>query len=583
MTSRFLSAAFAAVLFAVPSFAAPLPNGKGKLPALTGQTQPVSKLMLSLRSAVKAVAGEEPVKKMDEAIKEALGEKGFTGLDLTKPILAYGELDDDAATSSGFVLVPTTGEEEFKAFTGRFLKEKAVKFNPVENHKGLYKVEPTDEDNAADVSIYMRVANGYAYFGINVKPEEMAEKVLVVPGVLTDPKDTALISYRMHFDSIPDALRKKAFDKLDELVNEITGEAARVVPMDLFRVGVVANEAGEFQKKSAKAMAGMVKRRGNQVLSEADWAGYALRYDDRTAEMAFEGVLTPKAGTPLAKEIAARKPHENQFAGLVSKEAAVGITVSAPLFEAEIRDVLAGAVAEAQRKMKDESPAPEEFQPIVEELFAGAQRTVKSGTFDFAAALVGPNKEGQFDTAIAISYDDAPKLEKEVKALAKKKVPEEFLKSVKFDKVKVGEVGVHEIDAAIIPEEMKKGVPNFPAGNLYLAFAPKAVYVTFGPSGLQTMKDLLAAKPAPARAFDVTLNPARLQKLVALYEPNVAQMLPDFFGSEDAASSVVFAEVAGGDALRVRFGLNLKTSIAPITKLGERSERRFNQLEQELK
>ena len=70
-------------------------------PPITFQTQPLDRLLGDLRIAADLVGGEKVVKAFNDGIKAQLGEKGFEGLDLNKPIVGYVILGPSPKTSWG--------------------------------------------------------------------------------------------------------------------------------------------------------------------------------------------------------------------------------------------------------------------------------------------------------------------------------------------------------------------------------------------------------------------------------------------------------------------------------------------------
>ena len=74
------------------------------------------------------------------------------------------------------------------------------------------------------------------------------------------------------------------------------------------------------------------------LLGGADNLALRVSLDQKTGEVAAEATLTPKPNTELAKQIAARKPAENRFAGLLGKDTVAALYYTAPLFAEEIRE-----------------------------------------------------------------------------------------------------------------------------------------------------------------------------------------------------------------------------------------------------
>src|SRR6516165_7248349 len=135
MRSRFLTAAAALLAVALPA-AAQAPKEKG--PALTFQTLPPGKLLDDIKAAAKIVAGDDAVKEIDKHLTDALGEKGFTGVDMLRPVVGYAELNDKAEASGAVVVVPVTGEKDFLDLLDRL----KCTVEEAKDARGLYRVLP---------------------------------------------------------------------------------------------------------------------------------------------------------------------------------------------------------------------------------------------------------------------------------------------------------------------------------------------------------------------------------------------------------------------------------------------------------
>ncbi len=556
MKLRLLTAA-AALAFVLPA-AAQAPAGKAKAPALTFQTAPFGKLLDDFKAAARAVGGDDAVKQIDQQIKQGLGEKGFTGLDLTRPIVGYTELTDKAEASGGVVAVPITDEKEFLDFLKR------AKVEVSEGTGGLYKItqkeKPAAPKEKGGVNFNpdkMRFKDRHAYFGANVPDEALAADRLVPASELVIPNETAEFAYRVHIDRIPAGLKKQGYEAIDKAVAELQKQPGG--PQE------------EAAKKAAEAFAKFIKRAGDRVLTDGDIAALRVRLDPGTAELALEGALSAKKGSPLAQEIAARKPTTNRFAGLVSSDAAAGLKLQAPLAAAGIQDAVVAGLEQAQKQAGE--GAPPEAKPVLDELIKGAIRTVKSGELDLAAALTGPDKDNHFTAVLGLSFDDPSGVEKALRDLHKT-APEQVKSLIKLDVAKVNGVSVHRADVGpFLPPEAQSVFGDKAAA--CLAFAPKGVYVTFGPNPEEAMTAALKVQPAESKALDVVVNPSRLHKLVTAIDPQGAPKFAQVLGTDDKQISALSASIEGGDELRVRLTLNLKllpragaATMAPATGPG---------------
>lgn len=533
MSARFLAAALAAMA-ALP--AAAQPAGQSAAPALVIQAQPIGKLLDDARAITRTVGGDEAVKKMDEAIEEGLGEKGFAGVDLLRPVVGYANITGavaDPSDLSGVAIVPVTGEKEFV----EFLKRLKFDVDPVKGKDGLYAVDRAD--GGGNVKVRLRVHDRHAFLGINVSDDAMAADKLARPSDLVDPAERGLFAMRSRVDRLPGDYRKQQAEQFEQvrgvIQNAPVPEKARDAIGKLFDYVVKANE---------------------QFYTEGESSVARLVYDRAAGEIVYEAGMKAKPGTELAKQIAARKPATNRFAGLVTKETTAAVLAQAPLFVPEIGEAAAAAVEAVVDEVGRNNPPPEPARPVFDAAVAGLARTLKSGDLDVAAALAGPNKDGAFTAIAALTFDDPSKVEQELRALHKT-APEGVRDLIKLDAAKAGGASLHEAAVgAFLPPEAQKVFGD--SAVACAAFAPKAVYLAFGPDARAAVTAALAAKPGPAKALDVVVNPARVRKLAAGIDPNAGDQVAKLVGADDKAVSALYVEMTGGDQLMVRMGFNLK-------------------------
>lgn len=502
-------------------------------PPITFQTQPFDRLLNDLRTAADLVGGEKAVKGFNDAIKGKLGDKGFEGLDLNRPIVGYVLLAPKAEDIVGVIAFPVTNEKEFLALCDRWNDGQKAK----DLGKGLYEVPPL----SPALKARMRFANGYAYVAGGKNPEPaLGEKALVPPEKLQDPAETAAFAGKLHFDRLTPEVKAA-------LVNLMTeGKKQLLEALD-------AN-AEAAALKPAFAELEKLARRYLLLLGGADAAALRLRLDPGTGEVVAEATLTPKPNTELAKQIAARKPAENRFAGLVTPDAVAGLHYSAPLFAEELRSGYASLTEYQQKELVQNLPAG--AKPSVEELFKGQIRAMKAGEGDMVVAVRGPDKDGYFTGVAAMSFDNDRALEKAFKKYMEDDQPLAAFGEFKWDAGKEGQVAIHtfKVGAGLIPADFTLFGPSLTFG---FAFAPKGIYVAVGPDPVATVKEALKAKPAAVPAFDVLVNPAKLSKLVEKAGGNPRDV-EKVLGREDKFLSATSLQVKSGKELTVRLAVGLK-------------------------
>ncbi|MBA4190074.1 MAG: hypothetical protein C0467_18980, partial [Planctomycetaceae bacterium] len=485
MRSRFVYSL--AVMFALSGIA----SAQAPKPAVIVQTQPVSRLLAEFKEMIRQVGGtaqgDAMVKEFEKSLKDGLGEKGFDGLDINRPLAIYAVLKEKAEESGLVFVVPVTTEKDFLAFLERI----EIKAAAVEGKKGLFELDLPDDIPFTKGSHLRITDNGWAYLTLN-DGEPTDAKNLVAINDLLDNADVSLASVRLFPGRVPPKLVAGVLDQMDQ--------AAAGLKMFLGGGGGDSKALKVLLEEGPK----LVRRYTETGLKEAELASVKFTFDPANGDTVTELSLVPKPGTPLATEIAAMTPTTNRFTGVVTKDAAASLLFKAPLFAKELREIGATNFEEMGADLKD-TPIPDKLKPVVAEALKGIARTVKAGKGDVAVAFNGPNADGKFTLVAGLSFEDAAAVEKAIRALAKES---DFGKEFEFDVAKVGEVGIHKLPLhRVFPDEahekLAKVFGDKPAGAV--AFTKDAVFLAFGPGAVDSVKAALEAKPAEAPAVDVTV------------------------------------------------------------------------------
>jgi hypothetical protein len=503
-------------------------------PPITFQTPPFERLLGDLRAAADLMGGEKAVKALNDSFKDKLGPKGFEGLDLNKPIVGYVLLAPKAEDIVAVIAFPITGEKAFLSLCERINTGP----KPKDLGKGLYEVPPF----FPDLKARMRFADGYAYVATGKKPEPALDAKAIVPvNKLYEPAENAAFTGKLHFDRLTPEVKAALITLLLDAKKSLLENAEGNLP----NADALKPVFTELEK---------LARRYLLLLGGADTAALRLNFNPGSGDLAVEATLTPKPGTELAKQIAARKPAQNQFAGLLTPDTVAGVYYSAPLFAEEIRNAYA-ALLEVQQKETAQS-LPDAGKGTIEELFKGQARSMKAGNMDIFAAVHGPDKNGLFSGVVAMSFDDSTKLEKEFKKFMEASGPPGEFGTFKWNADKAGKVNIH----TFTPAAELLAIASKIFGDdckLAFAFAPKAIYVTIGPDAIATLKGALKAKPVVAPAFDLVVNPAKLAQLVdKAGGPGLT--IENALGKEKKLLSATSLRVTSGKDLRIRFSVNMK-------------------------
>ena len=354
----------------------------GADPPITFQTHAVERVLDDLRGAADMIGGERAVKAVNAAIREKLGEKGFEGLDLNKPVVGYVLLAPKLEDTVAVIAFPVTTEKEFLALCDRWNGGGKAK----DLGKGLYQLPPLDPFPKAR----MRFVEGYAYIAAGKDPEPALDaKALVSPTKLYDPAERAVFAGKLHFDRIPPEVKKAIPTYLADIKKELEG-----------------NGNGDFARIMKAAVPDIEKMVARYLilLGGADTLTLRMGVDVPTSDLVVEATLAPKPDTLLAKAIADRKPTGNRFAGLLTPDTAVGFKTRLPFFNDELKAAATKALEEGQKMAVGN--APEVAKATTEEFFKGLIRTVKTGEADIVAGIRGPDKNGDFTLVGAVAFED---------------------------------------------------------------------------------------------------------------------------------------------------------------------------------
>jgi hypothetical protein len=423
MRTRLLITAAAVLTLAAPVLAEP------PKPAVVIQAQPVSRLLAESREVVRQVGGPAEggrlVKQFDEGLREVLGEQGFEGLDIDRPLAGYVVLRETIEDTGLVLVVPVAGEKEFVAF----LKRVEVKATPAGDKKGLYTLEFPDPDLFPKPSQMRITDDGWAYLGLNGESVADAKNLVPIRELLA-PADQSMVSARLFPGRVPEKLVTHWLNELDTAAKGLKGMLGGALePEDAKTLDALVEHGPKFVRRYAEA-----------GLKEAAEVGLRLNWDPKTGDAAIELTVMPKPGTGLARDIAAQTPTTNRFAGLLSKDVAAGGVMRFPVVK-ELQEITIAQMEGTQKQFK-EIGLPEAFQPLVEEYVKGAIRTTKKGVFDYGLAVTGPNKDGKFTVIGGLSFDDTSGLDAALRKAAKSP---EFGKFLELDAAKLEGATVHKV------------------------------------------------------------------------------------------------------------------------------------------
>ncbi len=530
----------AAFLFAAVTLAAVASPAPAAPPVVTFQVEPTGRLLADLRAGARIVGGESAVGELDRAIERTLGGRDLPGVALDRPAVGYfvlGSKDGGTTVESVVLAVPVTGEPEFLALCRRAGRAA----DPVEGRPGLYRLA-RPAAKPGDHPTHLRFHEGHAYLVQGLDPAAADPAELAPPGGLAAADEPGLVAVRVHFDRLSAETRGEAMKAIGQ-----AAEALKGLPVPDAAAGPAGRALGQFQAAAGRWL--------GQLADIRSGVG-RLTLDLGAGEAGLEFALVPKPETDLARDVAARVAAPSRFAGLVGKDAAVGVSAASAL-PGGVGEVL-GAVLEEAAKAdlgRDLSPAA---RPVLAELVRAFGRAYRSGEFGWALAVSGPDAAGRFGLVAGVSADDTAKLEQAFRGLVAEGLPPDTEYSVQLDAAKAGGANVHLLKFK--PAAAGEAAEVFgPDARGALAFGPKGIYFAFGQDPVGAAGAAVGLGLRPARSFDVSVNPARLAKLAGAADgPESAKSVTDAVGSSDETASALFVALEGGRELRLRVGASLK-------------------------
>ena len=530
--TRWIAAAVAALTMALPATAAPDPE-------VVVQARPPGYMLDLAKAFSRKAAGEVGLEEFQKTLETKLGEKGFTGLDMLRPIAAYAHLDAKFEQSWIVAVVPITDEKEFIAL-GERLKLTA---KPVAGKAGLYAIAPTGDDVPGDLPIRLRFHDRHAYLGYNAKDDVLDAKALVPVAKLVDPAEAGLVAVRLDGAKLDPAAKKLALEKVEGLIAE---------GMQLAGTG----PGGDALSAVLKAISTFAK----DIVADGQSATGRLLATPKSVEVGYEIELVGKPDSKLAKGIAAYKPTLNRFAGLMTPDAVAGGVMTAPLIAPELRDglaaVFAGLAKEGLPDIANFWKTLEVFQPVLKVAFGVLAKSAKENSLNAGVALFGPHDDGLYTAIAGLTVADPRGVEKALREALPKAPKEEIQDTVKLDAFKVGEVSVHTIlvDPYVPPQvqEIQKVFGN--TAKLHVAFGPDAIFFAIGPKAVEELTRAIALKPQAAKLLEMNAHSKRILNLVKLAGGDeAAKGFEAVLGTDDEMVSINTLEVEGGTRLSVRY------------------------------
>ncbi|HEY7311372.1 MAG TPA: hypothetical protein VH643_18570 [Gemmataceae bacterium] len=501
--------------------AADAQNSNSGKPALILRFAALEQLRADFLYLAKLVGQEEKATQFDKMIESQIGDKKLQGIDLKKPIGAYGWVGAQGIDSSLVLLVPVADQ---KAFLG-LLENFDIK--PEKGDDGVYSASV----EKVPARVYFRFANGYVY--VTARDKEVLDKdKLLAPAVALPAGQVGMLSLLVNIDRIPNEIKDLALGGLDL---QLANAKEKDVP----------NET-ETQKKFRKAAIDEVGKAIKSLLGEGGETSLRLDLDRKAGDVTLTASVEGKAGSAMATTIRDLGQVKSITAGLLKKDAAMNGELNVSLPE-KLRELLGPVLKDGEKqalaKAKDEGE-----REVLNTVFEAIMPTLKAAELDVAFNLQGPGSDGLYALVSGVKVKDGAKLEKTFRETLAKDPKAD----VKFDVEKVGSVGIHRVTLKKVDADVRRAFGDNP---LYLAFRDNALLFAAGAKGLGTLKEALAVAPTTGKVMELQVAVARLAPLAE--DKDAPEIARKVFG-DDKDSDRLRVTLEGGKALKLRLSMKAK-------------------------
>ena len=441
-------------------------------------------------------------------------DKGIEGIDPARPIGAYGVLTPDAVNSYAVVVLPVADETAvMELLAGR------LNLEPKKGKGGVYELKVPN----VPVPVFFRFANKSAYITAR-SADPLADEKLIAPAVLFAEKEEAVAVVKLFPDRVPMPLRRVGLGLLElqlaqqakDKVNGSKPATAQAAP----------NEWG--QRVGQQAGFAVLKA----LALEASEVAARVGIDPASDELSTEIVVTPKAGTYLAK--------------LIGGE--VGLTGAAGRVRPQDAFATAGVRFDLPRGVQKELDAGVDAlidrfaeRQTDRKLLGALAPTLKSRVVDVRLVVTGDGP-GSIRAVAELRVKDGAGIAKALKEVdaadpAPNAKPE-------FDVGAVNGVALHRVT---LPDagDLEK---TFGSRVVWIGTADERLLVSVGPD-LTLLKRMIRAERGQVPAVAIDVSAARLLKLASDKLPR--EKVDKLVAGTDGNDGVRLA-VTGGEAAKIR-------------------------------
>jgi hypothetical protein len=522
MYRRWLSCVLV-ILAAAPTVARAADDDKSAPPTLVVRVRSVDTVIDNVKQIVTMAGKEDLAPQIEGLIKSKIGPNGIDGIDLKRPLGGYARMGSDFSDVMGAVMIPIADEKAFLSLLEN------LTLNATKDKTGLYTVK-----TPAPVPVYFRFAHKYVYVSA-LNLEALDPKNLMPPSKVFPSDEKAALSAAFRLDQIPDAVK---------LIATFQFEKELAKARDKNQPGETEKQR-EFRMEALKQIAVDFK----SVLDDGAELSLDLDINKNSGALTVNAGLSGKSNSKLAKKITDLGKSTSLFAGLGGSNTAVQMLLHfmpADAIRKGFAEVIEEGKAKALAAVQDEGKRKD-----AERLIKALAPTLEAADIDAAFTLNRPEKSRHYNVIAAVKLTEGNHLAKTLHELVSgllKDIPEAERAKIKLDAESAGSIKIHRLDIQEKYDEKARAV----LGNnpLYVAFRDDALFLAVGEGALSALKKAVAAPPAVAPPFQLTVSVARLAKLLTTAGgPDVS------FPGTDPGN--VTLSIEGGSSLRLRLNAQL--------------------------
>jgi hypothetical protein len=509
---------------AVPAWALPqpkLPPEATDKPSVVVRVRPVAELLKDARAVAKLVDQEA----MFDAFEPGLGPV-LSAMDTSKPIGFYAQIKADLPSSIGILMLPVKDSKKLLDVLG------TVPVN-VNEKDGLYTVNTPGPFN-----VLFRFHGDYVYATVHNTPAAeaaLAKNKVYTPGQLFDAKDDSLATVTFNVDALPNELKKKALDQIDELLREANDDIGR--------------EPGPG-KEIKTAIVTELAKKGQMLVADAQTVGIRLDFDRTKETMGATFRLIPRKETAMAAEIARSTAGKGVGAGILGSPSAVKVAGYASVPD-PLKKTLEPLIDRALEELVQKAEA---LKGDAKDLAAAVAPTLKAGLLDIGFDLHGPNPDGTASILVGARVVDGDRIETSLRRILGN-LPAKDAKNVELDVAKVDGVAIHRIPAP--PERGLRDLVGEDA-KIYVALRKDLLLVGVGgeTATMAAMKTALKSGPKTCNLLDQEFSVRNFAKILEKKHEGIVDAANKAFppGSDD----VIRYNLTGGNAAEYRISANIR-------------------------